>query len=354
MVPCGGNINCQIVLTSRFSEIFGVHVSFIGLAGYIGLFVLALLRSTQTGSMFRKLATIGFVMSAVGLVFSLYLTFVSLAYVRFTCTWCLTSLATVLVTTIMHAALLQAEAPKKNDRFMGLAGAACTLMIALGAASFAISSLQKDIDLTMFMVDPSVFPVEEALPEQAKVIGSRDAKVTIIEFIDINCIVCRATYPKVKDVLKKHGNGVRLGFRHFVLMNTPGHETSLHASMISELAAENDEFWKFMDYVMAKNQTDRIKTIDGLMAVAGELGYSRRELVTILSPDTTNEEQTERSKEITARVAFDMDMGIAMKVAQTPTFIIYAEGETPLAVSFDKLDSTLMSSPYRELIKSSK
>lgn len=361
MVPCGGAMNCSAVMSSPFASFMDINVSYIGLAGYVGLFAIAILRSTLTGKTFRTLGTVGFIMSAIGLLFSLYLTFLSLAVLQVKCVWCLSSLAVILVTTIMHAALLQSDAPEKNDKIFGFASASGSLIVALGITAFVVYDLANNIDPSVLSVDATGYTLEMALPDKSKIKGNENAKVTLIEFADINCVACRQSYPLVKEILKEHGNGLRFAFRHFPLTMpdggpAPGHETSMQAAIVSELAAEKGNFWKYMDHIMNTSSDDsigsRIRNLNGLIGVSSEIGYSSGEITTILHP--TNSQQEDRKDVIWGKVAADITMALDIGVQSTPTFVIYAEGHKPKPVGFNQLSIVLNSPPYRDLIEAGK
>ncbi len=55
---------------------------------------------------------------------------------------------------------------------------------------------------------------EVFIREYSTVIGENDAKVTIVEFLDPACETCRAFYPIIKDLLKKHDGEIRHVIRY--------------------------------------------------------------------------------------------------------------------------------------------
>lgn len=69
------------------------------------------------------------------------------------------------------------------------------------------------------------------------VIGPADARVTIVEFFDPACEACRAFYPVVHEILRRHPNDVRL-----VLRYTPLHESSEEAVRILETSRMQNVF----------------------------------------------------------------------------------------------------------------
>lgn len=348
VVPCGGHLGCEIVQASPYSMIGPVSVSYIGLLGFVVLFAVAVVRAVAPPDAYRKLGVLGLAMAGGGTLFSVVLTFISLSVIGQKCNWCLATLATIVATTIAYGALLQADAPGRTDARHGLSVAAAAFILATGGAYWVVYNLERAMDPALLLVNPGELRLEEILPDESKIKGSPNAKVTIVEFADINCHACRTVYPIVKQILDKHGDGVRLAFRHFPLIHQPGHETSADAAVIGEYAASKGQFWRYMDAVMDIKATDRIKTIDGLFGVAAEAGLSRSELRPVFNP--ADEIQGATATGLMQSVTDDVNVGLKLSVSRTPTFIVYAEGVEPRVVPANMLDATLMSSPFRQII----
>lgn len=332
-VPCSGSMSCSFVLQSsyaRFPANTGVSVSYLGFMGYLGLMGLAIARSLVCGRLFKRLALLGFVMAAIGTVFSLYLTYVSLDRLNQKCIWCLSSLGVILLMTIGHAALMQADEPENSDTPFGPAAASLLLLGALGFGVVWTHSFKEQIDMSVMLVDAERVPLEEILPIDAKVIGNPNARVTVIEFIDVNCGACREMYPKMKALVAKYDD-LRIGFRSFPIVQTHGHETSGAAAAIAEYAADKDKFWAFMDEAMKPSNQERVMTLDGLISIAGEAGLSKGDIVTIFQ--SGQPEYKELMDSYWARVDADIKMGEAVILASTPTFLLYVEGEKGRGVS---------------------
>ena len=130
-VPCGGNIGCAAVQNSDYSMIGPISVSYIGLLGFLVLFALAVGRLIAPAGAYRKLGVYGLAMAGGGTLFSVYLTFISIAIIEQKCIWCLSTLATMIVTTIAYGALLQADAPAKPDTNFGVALAALAFVASI-------------------------------------------------------------------------------------------------------------------------------------------------------------------------------------------------------------------------------
>ena len=349
-LPCGVNMGCAMVQSSQYSKIGGFPVSYIGLLGYVGLFSVAVVRSMVTGAVHRRLAIAGFAMAGLGMLFSLYLTYVSFAVIGAKCPWCLASLGVIVVTFIAHAALLQGGEAGRTDSTVGVFGGAAAILLSLGAIAIRSHGLQAEFAIESVVADPAGFTVEQVLPIDAKIRGGgTSAKVTIIEFADMNCPVCRSVYPDIARIVNKYGGKVRLAYRHFPLIGEPGHETSLDAAVIGEIAADRGLFWKYLDGIMKPSNTERVRSLDGIMAIAGEVGVSRGEIMMLFN--SQDPEVKKKADSYYNRVNDDINLGAKLKVLGTPTFFVFADGVKPKSVAEPRLEILLSESPYRELLQ---
>lgn len=73
-------------------------------------------------------------------------------------------------------------------------------------------------------------------------LGSADAPVTLVEFLDPECEACRAFYPIVKELLAEYPDELRLVVRY-----VPGHANSALAVIALEAAAAQDRYWEMLD-----------------------------------------------------------------------------------------------------------
>ena len=96
---CAASGGCERVQSSSYSKLVGVPVALLGLIGYAGILVVALLPGEAA-----RLATAW--LAAVGLGFSLYLTYLELFEIEAICQWCVASaliMAVLAVLTMVRA-----------------------------------------------------------------------------------------------------------------------------------------------------------------------------------------------------------------------------------------------------------
>jgi uncharacterized membrane protein len=87
---CVGSGDCKTVNASRFSEVNGIPVAVIGIAGYAS--ILAMLLLEKRVDFLRKNATmILFAFGLMGFLFTLYLVYVEVAILKAYCPFCVTS-----------------------------------------------------------------------------------------------------------------------------------------------------------------------------------------------------------------------------------------------------------------------
>jgi len=76
--------------------------------------------------------------------------------------------------------------------------------------------------------------------------GPRDAKVTIVEFLDPECESCRAMHPIVSRLMSEYAGRVRLVVRYL-----PLHPNSMVAASALEAAGEQGRYWEMLDALFA-------------------------------------------------------------------------------------------------------
>lgn len=328
------------------SMFFGTNipVSYVGLAAYFALAILATLRELLGREKWEQLSLISLLISGLGMGYSLYLMFVSMVVIRATCVWCLTSAITMVVLFVFHGLLHSRRIPEMNPKFMPAAVlSGLCLLASLGAVGFQMDRMSASIDQAAQSVKFELVDEETIIPDPSRIKGADNAKVTIVEFADINCPGCREAAPILKQIFDKYRTKIQVGYRHIPLHMIQGHETSIEGAMIAEYAADKGKFWEFMDKVFDRTNDHRVKTVNGLLNLAEETGLDADELRKLIR--TQNEDLLER-------VNYDMVLGTqSMAIRTTPTFVVIAEGQEPRAFSIMKLREALEEEPYKSLLK---
>jgi uncharacterized membrane protein len=108
---CGISHGCHTVQTSKYAELAGIPVAVLGLAGYAAL-LLALPIRGENGRLVRVAIT------AIGFLFSAYLTYLELFVIDAICQWCVAS--AILMTALLVVTAYDFLSPE-SDRYSSLA-----------------------------------------------------------------------------------------------------------------------------------------------------------------------------------------------------------------------------------------
>jgi uncharacterized membrane protein len=103
-LACGTG-GCETVQLSPWSRFAGLEVSLIGMLGYAGLLAVSLAALQPALAQRRWPATLILALSAVGVGFTLYLTYLELFVIHAICRWCVGSAA--IIVAIFVVALLE-------------------------------------------------------------------------------------------------------------------------------------------------------------------------------------------------------------------------------------------------------
>jgi len=161
--------------------------------------------------------------------------------------------------------------------------------------------------------DPSPSPALKAVrPVDEKVdhiIGSKSAKVTLIEYSDFECPFCKRHEPSMQQALQDFSHDVRIVYRQFPL--TSIHPLAEKAAEGSECAAKlggNAAFWKMHDKIFEKSPDIGS---DVLVTLAAQIGLDQTKFKSCLD-----------SGEMKTRVDADAATGEEAGVQGTPaTFV---------------------------------
>jgi uncharacterized membrane protein len=103
-LACGSG-GCETVQASAWSRIAGVEVALVGVIGYAGLLVVALLALQPAFDGKRWPAGLLLILASLGMLFTIYLTSLELFVIHAICRWCVGSAA--IITSIFVLALLE-------------------------------------------------------------------------------------------------------------------------------------------------------------------------------------------------------------------------------------------------------
>lgn len=101
---------CDAVNNSLYATLYGVPISFIGLAGYFALLAVAVAALRTVGATQRAALWLGFLMALGGFGFSVWLTYVEIYIIEALCSWCIASAVIITLLTAIGALHLRRHA----------------------------------------------------------------------------------------------------------------------------------------------------------------------------------------------------------------------------------------------------
>ena len=141
-------------------------------------------------------------------------------------------------------------------------------------------------------------------PKLAYVTGPADAKATIVELFDYNCVHCRNTFPALKKYYEAHKNDTRFAFVDFPIFGKMSDTAALAA-----IAARRQP-GKYLAFSFGMMSEKSAITPDLMMTVAKNAGLDIAKLTSDME-----------LPEVKATLALAQSLGRRLKVTGTPTFI---------------------------------
>jgi protein-disulfide isomerase len=159
-------------------------------------------------------------------------------------------------------------------------------------------------------------------------LGSADAKVHIVEFLDPACEGCRAFHPVVKQVLAENAGRVKLWVRH-----VPFHRNADFAVRVLEASRKQGKYWEVLGRLFDTQPSWAVNHVvqpNLVMQQVGNLGLDLERLRRDMA-----------DPEIDRLMGLDLADAKALRVRQTPTF--YVNGRPLEKHGFDELKELVRS-----------
>ena len=160
--------------------------------------------------------------------------------------------------------------------------------------------------------------------------GNNNAKITLIEYSDLECPFCQSLHPTMRQLMDEYGDQIRWVYRHYPLSFHANAQKEAEASeCVAELGG-NDAFWSFVDKIFERTTaTGTGFALDALGPLAAEVGVNQSQFQTCLDEGRYTQLVTDSIAE-----------GTAAGVSGTPaTFIVAADGTSQLLVGAQPIDS---------------
>lgn len=100
--------------------------------------------------------------------------------------------------------------------------------------------------------------------------GASNAKVTIVEYSDLECPFCKRFHLTMQQVIKEYPNDVRWVYRHFPLEML--HSKAKKEAEATECASEQGKFWEMTDKILEVTPSNNGLDLDTLPDLARQVG----------------------------------------------------------------------------------
>lgn len=186
-----------------------------------------------------------------------------------------------------------------------------------------------------------------AVSPDEHIIGNSNAPIVIIEYSDTECPFCKVFHTTMHNVVEKNNGNVSWVYRHYPIPEL--HPKAFHESEATECAWEqggNDAFWKYIDEVFTRTESNNKLDVAELPKIAKDIGLN-----------TTTFNICLESGKHTNKVQSDIDDGIKAGATGTPYSLIVVKKDITTktqteilkalnvkgAVSFDTTNKNIMS-----------
>ncbi|MBI2673789.1 MAG: thioredoxin domain-containing protein [Candidatus Zambryskibacteria bacterium] len=175
--------------------------------------------------------------------------------------------------------------------------------------------------------------------EKDHIIGSRNAKLVIVEYSDTECPFCKTFHKTMKDVVQTYNGEVAWVYRHFPIAQL--HSRAIKEAEATECATElggNQAFWKYIDKVFETTNSNNSLDPNELPRIATAIGLDSAAFNTCLSSGKYTESITKSVEEAVKAGALGTPYSVIVSQDGQKVLI---NGAEPVAMVKAKIDALL-------------
>lgn len=303
---------CDVARASTYSHLWGLPLPFYGTALYGALAILAFAEALSGNALAPVIRYAILVISAVGLGVSIFLSGVEAFRLHAWCAWCV--LSAIVVAIIFILAIFGVRRPSQPPEGVTalnmVRGQFILFIIALVVGISAFVHLSHGGEFAPAKPASAAVLDQRLVRPDSHATGDLQSPVTVVEFGDFECPMCKLAQSSVERMLSQYGSRVRFVFRQFPMSKVDSHMhlEAEKAAEASECAAEQGKFWQ-AEQLFFQKQPDL--SIADLKKYAAQLGVNAAQFDQCLSSGKT-----------ASRVNQDYQDGWAAGVRGTPTFFV--------------------------------
>lgn len=187
-----------------------------------------------------------------------------------------------------------------------LAGNVVTGVLVVCALTLTILVVRRELSAGDAVNEPPPIEDWQALLEGAPTVGTQDAKLRLIEFMDYQCPCCVRMQPLLDSVLSEREGELQLVIRHMPLAD---HPQAIQAAVFAECASAEGRFPEAHRELLTQQGMVAAMEWDSLASRIG-LGGSERFAGCL------------RDSSVTRKVLDDAATAVFLGVKYTPTFLV--------------------------------
>jgi protein-disulfide isomerase len=197
------------------------------------------------------------------------------------------------------------------------------IVIAIALAASAAAYLSRGSDAKS---NPSEAAGSAPPPGGGRIQGPTNAPVTLVEFADYQCPMCKHYSPMIAELLKRYPEKVRFEFHYYPLIQI--HRYAMSAALAAEAAGEQGKYWEMHDILFDYQErwANSNNAESEFLTYAVQLGLNSNKFM-----------QDMRAPDIQSRILQDVTRANAAKVQGTPTIFVNGQRIEPLPQTVDAL-----------------
>ncbi|MDQ6962456.1 MAG: thioredoxin domain-containing protein [Mariprofundaceae bacterium] len=343
--------NCDLVSASPYSSWWGIPVSWLGGMLYLLWFLLALGTFLNTTKNAATAFSIIFITASLAVVIDMYFAWVMFTIIGSICLFCLLSYGLNITACLLGFYLYKKQGYDLKRAILSIMpfsahtsyGFASVFVLVAAIAFVGQFELQEavhaklelkkaalaqlkakqekthsksDFDEKAFKAFQSTAPRIAIDTASDPFMGNADALLTIVEFSDFQCPMCRQVHETLKKVLPKFNDRVKFVFKNMPLdkscnsmMQRDLHLSACDLARLGEAAHAQGQFWAMQDMIFA--QQDSFKHSKVEQEALWQMGQQAGLNMTQLKQDFPMQEQA---------IQRDIAAAKAAQVQGTPAF----------------------------------
>lgn len=314
-------LNCESVALSKYSLFLNVPVAVWGLLAYLLFlgFAFAVLRSSEPKKGLPGLLFLG---ATAGVISSAILAYISHTIIGALCPSCMVTYAVNPVLWVLAWILIK----KQGETLSSSIGSG----VKLASQNASIVFILGFVVVVLLMAYPRYWQgagpfqdreIARGIDHGHSWLGAQKPKVTVVEYTDYLCPHCKIQHVKLRKLLRKNKQTLRIVHRHFPLdhkchpqINKPFHPNACLFARAAYCAGQQKKFWPMNDILYRDGKK---LNRAALFQTAKTLKLKADVFKGCLDSDAAND-----------AVAKDLQAGLKARIQGTPSFFINGKAHT--------------------------